>query len=301
MLKLVELKERISFNQKVIAPRLKSVGEDKLAVEIKYCGTTSQIATCQGCGTKYYAGSAYCKSRYCAICAKLRAMAWLCKLVPLLEDYRKQGYKMFMLNLTIKDNANLKYILDKLILSWRIMSHDDKTCRKEFRTLNDGGIRSIEIKLGENSKLWHPHIHSIVLLKINKKVLQYEQYKRLWEHSTALALGTTKKVGSIDIRGLKGFDGDIVGAVVETFKYMTKLDWLNVPNEKLKEMFSATHNRRFISSWGVLYGINKQVEELLSRSSAEELKQHACKVCGCTEFELDNILTVMMPKGINEF
>lgn len=301
MLKLDNLKDKISYNQNVIVPRLKSIGETKLATDIKYCAQVSQIATCKSCGTKYYAGSSYCKSRYCAICARLRAMAWLCKLVPLLEEYRRKGYKLFMLNLTIKDNENLDYILNKLMLSWRIMTHDDKFCRKEFRQLNDGGIRSIEIKIGENSGVWHPHIHSITLLKSKKFVEQYDQYKKLWEYSSALALRTTAKVGSVDIRGLKGYDGDIVNAVVETFKYMTKMDWLHVPDDKLKELFRVSKNRRFISSWGLLYGFNKQVEELLEQSTEETLKQHACKVCGFTEFELENILTNMLSKDIQNF
>lgn len=301
MLKLDNLKDKISYNQNVIVPRLQSIGEKKLATDIKYCAQVSQIATCKSCGTKYYAGSCYCKSRYCAICARLRAMAWLCKLVPLLEDYRKQGYKLFMLNLTIKDNENLDYILNKLMLSWRIMTHDDKFCRKEFRQLNDGGIRSIEIKIGENSGIWHPHIHSITLLKSKKFVEQFIEYKKLWEYSSALALRTTAKVGSVDIRGLKGYDGDIVNAVVETFKYMTKMDWLHVPDDKLKELFRVSKNRRFISSWGLLYGFNKQVEELLEQSTEETLKQHACKVCGFTEFELENILTNMLSKDIQNF
>lgn len=301
MLKFDKLKDKYLYNQNVIVPRLQSIGENKLAIDIKYCSQVSQIATCKSCGTRYYAGSGYCKSRYCAICARLRAMAWLCKLVPLLEDFQRQGYKLFMLNLTIKDNANLDYILNKLMLSWRIMTHDDKYCRKEFRMLNDGGIRSVEIKIGENSKLWHPHIHSITLLNTKKFVNQYEQYKRLWKHSTSLALGTTKDICGIDIRGLKGYDGEIISAVVETFKYMTKLDWINVPDEQLKELFRVSKNRRFISSWGKLYGFNKQVEELLNRSSEDTLKEHACKICGCTEFELENILTNMLPNTIKDF
>ena len=301
MLKLDDLKKRMYYNEKYIVPKLKAVEQDKLAFDIANCSKTSCIATCSSCGTKYYAGSSHCKNRYCAICAKLRALAWLCKLVPLLQEYVKDGYKIFMLNLTIKDNANLDYILNKLMKSWRIMTHDDKRCKKEFRNLNDGGIKSIEIKIGENSGIWHPHIHSIVLLKTDKDVRQYNDYRKLWEYCTALACGTTDKVGSVDIRGLKGYDGDIVSAVVETFKYMTKLDWLNIPDEQLSEMFNVTSNRRFISSWGVLYKINQQVEALLNETSEEKLKGMACKACGCTEFELENHLTKMLSADIFDF
>ncbi len=300
MLKLDDVKKRMYYNEHYIAPKLKQVGQDRLAQDILNCSKTSCVATCSGCGAKYYVGSTHCKSRYCAICAKLRALAWLCKLVPLLEEYTKDGYKIFMLNLTIKDNANLDYILNKLMKAWRIMTHDDKRCKKEFRNLNDGGIKSIEIKIGENSGIWHPHIHSIVLLKTKDKVYQYHDYRKLWEYCTALAIGTTDKVGSVDIRGLKDYNGEIVSAVVETFKYMTKLDWYTIPNQQLQEMFKVTSNRRFISSWGVLYKINQQVENLLNETSEEKLKGMACKACGCTEFELENILTRMLASDIKD-
>ena len=298
MLKYEDLKKRIYYNEKYIVPKLKAVEQDKLAFNIENCSKTSCIATCSGCGAKYYAGSSYCKSRYCAVCAKLRALAWLCKLVPLLEQYSSNGYKLFMLNFTIKDHKDLDYILNKLMKSWRIMTHDDKRSKKEFRRLNDGGIKSLEIKIGENSGIWHPHIHSIVLLKTEEKVYQYNDYRKLWEYCSALAYGTTDKVGSVDIRGLKGYKGDIVSAVVETFKYMTKLDWLNIPDEQLRELFKVTNNRRFISSWGVLYRVNQQVEALLNETSEDKLKNMAGKVCGCTEFELENHLTKMLSADI---
>lgn len=302
MLKYEQLKDKINYNKYCIAPKLREIKEINLARDIEQCSQVSSIATCTSCGTKYYAGSNHCKSRYCAVCSKLRSMAWLSKLVPLLEDYRKRGYKLFMLNLTIKDNKSLYYVLEKLILSWRIMTHDDKTARKKFRKLNNGGIRSIEIKLGENSGLWHPHIHSIVMLKTDKTdVRQFDEYRKLWEHSTGLACGTCDKVGSVDIRGLKGYNGDIMKAVVETFKYMTKFDWLHMPCEQISEMIYLTKGRRFISTWGELYKINQQVEQMLDEMTEEELRQHTCKVCGCTDFELEAIYTNIMPKDLLDF
>lgn len=301
MLKYHLIRDRLLYNQNCIIPRLQGIGEDKLAQDIGQCGQVSCIATCKACGAKYFAGTNHCKSRYCAVCAKLRSMAWLCKLVPVLEDYRKRGYKLFMLNLTIKDNESLTYILNKLMLSWRVMTHDYKTARKQFRALNNGGIRSIEIKLGENSGQWHPHIHSIVILKSDKEVHQYNAYRKLWEHSTGLACGTCDKVGSVDIRGLKGYDGDIIKAVVETFKYITKFDWLKMADEQLVEMIHLTKGRRFISAWGELYGINKQVEELLEGMDEQQLREHTCKVCGCTEFELDSLYTNTLPPELLDF
>lgn len=294
MLNFKDLEDRINFNQYCVVPKLFEVGADKLANNIKDCGDFSRIATCSYCGTKYYAGSSYCRSRFCAVCSRMRAMAWLSKLVPLLEKYKSEGYQVFMLNLTVKNHSDLKYVLEKLNKSWRIMTHDDKRCRKTFRHLNDGGVRSIEIKLGENSSLWHPHIHSIVLLKTDCNVRQYDDYREIWEYCSSLAFETISKVGSIDIRGLKGYDDDIINAVIETFKYMTKFDWLRIDNDKLLEFINVSKNKRFISSWGVLYGINKQVEELLNKTTEEELKEHTCVVCGCSEFELESILTDMI-------
>lgn len=300
-MRLQDIKDKRSYNRNCIVPRLREIRATDIAVQIEQCSQISQVATCSDCGTKYYNGTSYCKSRYCAVCSRLRALAWLSKLVPLLEEYRNSGYKIYMLNLTVKNGENLSDIIDKLMQAWRIMTHDDKQCRKEFRQLNHGGVRSIEIKVGKLNKMWHPHIHSIVILKTASHVKQYEQYRSIWEHSTSLAYKTTDKVGSVDIRGLKGYNGDIIRAVVETFKYMTKLDWLNMPNEQLVEMISTTKGRRFISSWGDLYGISRQVDELLSKTTEDELTARTCEICGCSQFELETILTDMLPESIREF
>ncbi len=302
MLNFDELKDRRQFNNKFVVLTLKKAEQEKLADKIYHCSDVSEISICQGCGQRYFAGSYYCKSRFCSICAKLRALAWLSKLVPLLKDFMDKGYKVFMVNYTIKDQADLQVGLDALLNAWRYMTNGEKTLRKEFRKLNCGGVRSVEVKIGKGSGLWHPHIHSIVLCKVPKgeKVKQFKDYKKLWEIAVRSAFGCSKgseKLGSVDVRGIKARNGkDLIGAIVETFKYISKFDWLKLDTVRVKELIEKTKGRHFISSWGELYGLNKQVEELLARTSEEELKEKVCEVCGCTEFELEHELTDRLPK-----
>lgn len=302
MLRYNDLKDKRYFNANFVVPALRQAKQDELADKIYHCADVTDIATCKRCGQRYFAGTYYCKSRFCSICAKLRAMAWLSKLVPLLNDYIAKGYKVFMLNLTIKDQEDLEKGLEYLLTAWRYMTHDEKTMRKTFRQLNCGGVRSVEVKIGKGSGVWHPHIHSIVLYKPLKgeKVKQFESYKKLWECSVRSAFGCSKgseKLGSVDIRGIKGKKNkDLMGAIVETFKYISKFDWLQFSPDKVKELVEKTKGRHFISSWGELYGLNKQVEELLAMTSEQELKDKVCEVCGCTEFELEHELTDKLPK-----
>lgn len=308
MLKLDDIQEKILFNHKKIVPSLKRAGQTKLADKISICGQYSQFATCKGCGAKYYVTTGgYCNSRFCSVCAKRRALAWLAKLMPLLEDYRKKGYKIFFLNLTIKDQQDLDIGLEALNRAWRIMTHDDKLSRRRFRELNDGGVRSVEVKLGAGSGIWHPHIHAITILKTDKVVKQYDKYRVLWEEATKNALMSDGKVGSVYIKGIRDNrtqecnDVSLMRGVVETFKYICKFEWLDLTPERLCELVKAVSGKHFIASWGELYGIKKQVEALLEESTEEELKHAVCKFCGCTEFELDNLFTTTQSANVNYF
>ena len=298
MLDLKQVQEKLRFNRIKIIPALRKAGEKELADRIEGCGQYSQFATCVDCGTRYYVGTGgYCNSRFCGVCAKRRALAWLAKLMPKLQDLRKSGYLIFFLNLTIKDQSDLQTGLDALVGAWRMMTNGDKFSRKRFKELNNGGIKSIEVKLGANSGIWHPHIHAIVILKSDKPVKQYEEYRELWERATRSALHTKGKVGSVYIHGIKDKDNNEVGdvallkGVVETFKYICKFDWLDLPPKAINELVRVVKGRRLISSWGELYRLSKEVDELLNETTEEQLKHFVCEVCGCTEYELDNLLT----------
>lgn len=299
MLDYKDLKDKRKFNRQLIVPALRKAGQVKLADKIAVCSEVSDIAICKTCGERYFAGSYYCKSRFCSICAKLRAMAWLAKLVPLFNDYIEKGYKIFKLNLTIKDQDDLKVGLQVLTDAWRIMTNGDKSNRRTFKSLNVGGVRSIEVKIGENSGQWHPHIHAMVLCpcKRGERVkAQFADYRKLWERSVVSAfkgkLGS-EKLGSIDISGIRKRDNNLnlMGAIVETFKYISKFEWLDLEPKRINELIEQTKGRHFISSWGLLYGLNKQVDELLEQTSADVIKEKVCEICGCTEFELEHVLT----------
>lgn len=308
MLKLDDIQDKILFNHKKIVPALKSAGQDKLAEKISQCGQYSQFATCNGCGAKYYVGTGgYCDSRFCSVCAKRRALAWLAKLMPLLEEYRKNGYKVFFLNLTIKDQEHLDVGLEALNRAWRYMTHDDKLSRRKFRELNNGGVRSVEVKIGAGSGIWHPHIHAITIVKTDENVKQFDKYRILWESATQYALASDSKVGSVYIKGIRDnrtqqCDNEtLMRGIVETFKYICKFEWLDLTPTLLCELVKAVSGKHFIASWGELYGLNKQVDKLLEESTDNELESAVCKFCGCTKFDLDNMLTSAFSDNVNYF
>lgn len=135
------------------------------------------------------------------------------------------------------------------------------------------------------------------MAKSDTEVRQFEDYRALWERATRNAFGAPGKYGSVYIHGItdkggKRGDTGLMRGVVETFKYMCKFDWVDLPPERLRELVTVTAGRHFISSWGELYGLNKQVQALMDESTERDLTKEVCKVCGCTEFDLDNLLTV---------
>ena len=79
------------------------------------------------------------------------------------------------------------------------MTHEHKQMRKEFKNRYHGGVRSLEVKIGENSKMWHPHFHTMVL----KRKYSADDYSFLapaWSKSVEAAGGG--KYGSENQEGI---------------------------------------------------------------------------------------------------
>jgi hypothetical protein len=189
-----------------------------------------------------------------------------------------------VVNFTIKDTKYLEFGIDLINNAWRFMTNTDKTFRSNFKSLNIGGIRSLEVKIGKNSGEWHPHLHTLVVK--DKRSKDFEDYKRLWENSLKSVVKTDEKIGSVFCRGLGSFQSVNAG-IVETVKYITKFDWYNFSSEQVTEMVHTLAGRRTISTWGILRKMQQEVEEEC-QNDYETVEDKTCKICGNDVFDLFN-------------
>lgn len=275
---------------------------------INDCSKRVYIDKCLDCGTRFFDKAEYCNHKLCPICARLRALKQMAYLIPAFHRCLRDNKRICFMTLTIKDTDNLEEGLDILERAWQYMTSDDAFSRYHFKKMFIGGIRSVEIKKGKNSKKWHPHMHLLVIKDTFSR--DFDKLRGLWEIACQHVTGIKGKIGSVDIRGVKNRNGimsgtifdsvSIMHAVVECVKYITKFDFRDYTPKDLLDLCNAIYSRRTVNAFGVLYGIRSKLE-LKSGDDLVELKEIVCTECGCRDFDLEVVFDNKVIEDLKEF
>ena len=277
---VLQHKLRYSFNK--VLPALYRNGYESKAKKIATCGHYKDLARCSTCGEIYLNGFNSCKDRFCPICEKKRSYLWLAKLSPIIDEYLKLGYVVNMFTLTIEGNQDLKKQLNILSQCWRVMTHEDKTIRKQFKQRFLGGFRALEVKRGSNKGLWHCHYHGLIIK--DNRCKDFEWLKSSWEKAyrvvTDRNISLQVRVDAIH-KNHKGY----IGAILEVAKYVTKFDWSF--NDDVKELITSLAGVRTTSTWGILRNrlSEKSIEDDMDLTLDETVKL-VCKTCGNDVFDV---------------
>jgi plasmid rolling circle replication initiator protein Rep len=299
-------------NEKKTIPAVKEIGEERHAQRIATCGDFIRVVNCESCGTKHFGGSNRCKSRWCLNCMHWRLVCWMRKLIPVFEVWYEEGNYISMLNFTVRDDMPLEVPMVMLEKSFRKIYNDTKKKRERWNERFPGGIRSLEVKIGKNSKMWHPHYHCLVMQRSGEFVKDYDWLSDDW-HKIVGHNGNevTRKDGKKDMdwngnvfikkvsnyKSKHGKSG-LMLAVCETLKYIVKVDReiFGLPDEPIKsvplfrEAFNTLRGKRQTSSWGLLYNLEKEVDEDMETQDEDSVKDFICQRCGCTRGALEVIL-----------
>lgn len=287
------------LNNKIIVPALRKYDYNKIADSIYNCGNQRYYAYCKQCGAFHFDGVMSCKQRLCAVCQKKRSLLWYMKMLPVMKRYIEQGNKIMFVTFTIKNTENLADGLNYLQDAFGYLISKAHKITKAFKYLFIGGVRSIEIKRGKNSGLWHPHMHCLFVKRNNTQFSDDGEFLRAaWNTCLCTVHGELAKWGSVDYKAINTVrkDGtrtkskistinDCCKAICETFKYATKFDWQN-DEKDIPELVESLKGRRLIVPFG-------EVRDLLSETSIEhdlilpytEIKKQFCAVCGSNDFE----------------
>lgn len=242
---------------------------------LKLCGSFIYSVDCGHCHTKHFAGFSSCKSRWCIPCSHKKTLAWLAKLMPVLEKW--QG-RVGMLNFTIETGPDLEKQLKKLQEGWKKFMKDKRVVKK-FRDRLPGGLRSLEVKIAQgDSTHWHAHLHCLILQPAGYEK-DYDWIKEKWHSAT----GGSVWIKDITKQKLKGS--------VEVLKYLIKPEMgLYKNTEMLGKAVMSLKGKRQINTWGLLRGLSKEVEDLENTWEEKKLTTFVCSKCGCTEGELLKML-----------
>jgi hypothetical protein len=157
------------------------------------------------------------------------------------------GLVPVMITLTLRNGPDLRERLAHLKASWSRMlaaKRKGKTGKERHGAIEWnkvlGSIRSIEVKLGKGSGLWHAHIHVFALLTeyVNPFHLSSE-----WERFTGDSM-------IVDVRKCRN---GIKEGLTEVLKYVSKPSQL--APDKLHELYLAAAGSRFTDPQGLLRGV----------------------------------------------
>lgn len=301
-MKFKKFKSLHQVNENVIVPAFLRARLIDEAYKIEECGNYIRTLKCTNCGTHHFKGFSRCRSRYCAICNKAKSMLWLAKLYPYLKVWLESGNYIVFVNYTIRDRENLKAGLTVLQEAWRYMTHECRESRRWFKNRYVGGMKSLEVKIGENSGKWHPHLHTMVLKRKYSKD-DYDFLAPAWSKAIEAVgggkYGTPTQEGIVYLESFSAYskrggkkltyEERLLKSIMEVAKYMTKFDYVNDTPEHLQELLYSCKGVRQMSTWGVLYKIPKEVDKALETMNNDEIMEFTCQVCGCDKCTVERL------------
>lgn len=285
----------------------------RYANAIAYCGDKKYFKKCTDCGRVYFDGFESCKNRFCPVCQKLKSLRLFAKLYPTVMKLMRQGYIVKMLTFTIKDTERLSDGVSLIKKAFRVFSHENKKYRNIFDNLYIGGIKSLEVKRGNNSKLWHPHFHALVISKTAQQ--DFNAVNLMWNKTLVKLVNSSDtqiydkkhfddgfylteeeklvlkdKLGFVHMQSLNVSSLDTrVKCIYECIKYITKYDE-NLDTD-LPELVTSLKGIRTVDSFGILRDIEKDIEEL-NTLSLTAVKDQICDNCGCKVFDVLDAISV---------
>lgn len=155
------------------------------------------------------------------------------------------GLKIYHVVLTIKNGPVLKerfkHVESSITKMLLVRRNANKGLRSEIEFNKAlGGVFSFEIKRGQGSKEWHPHIHCLILAYEEISMIQLS---REWLEITG---------DSINVF-VEECQGDLVTSGLEVFAYALKFS--TMAREDIWNAYKILRGKRFIRSFGCLRGV----------------------------------------------
>lgn len=262
-----------------------STAKDRATSMLQYCrkiGAEAEAKALEQCGNfllfhNYYtvgkvrlAKMESCKKHLlCPLCAIRRGAKTLRVYLDRFEHLKRTEAKFeaSMVTFTVKNGPDLTERLEHLqkaiqrLQNRRRMAKKKKIHNGSEWTKALGVIGSYEIKVGERSKLWHPHVHAIVLHRdnIDQKALRDEWFQ------------ITGDSHQVDVQKLRHPE-DPAQDFVEVFKYALKASDMSL--EDNFHAYQVLSKKRLLFSCGLFWGVKvpkELTDDLLHGEPYQEL------------------------------
>lgn len=161
---------------------------------------------------KLHAASFCMKHLLCPLCAIRRGAKALGAYLDRFETIKRTSARLkpFLVTLTVKDGPDLRERFKHLHDSQRELWKRKQRRRGSVLDGVEGAVWSYEVKRGNGSGLWHPHLHMIALAEVAPDA---ERLSREWHQ-------VTRDSFIVDVRPIS--QDDPASGFVEVFKYAVK-------------------------------------------------------------------------------
>ena len=161
---------------------------------------------------KLHAASFCMKHLLCPLCAIRRGAKALGAYLDRFEAIKRSNARLgaFLVTLTVKDGPDLRERFKHLHASQRELWKRKQRGRGSVLDGVEGAVWSYEVKRGQGSGLWHPHLHMIALSEVMPDA---DRLSRDWHEITGDSF-------IVDVRPIS--QEDPASGFVEVFKYAVK-------------------------------------------------------------------------------
>jgi hypothetical protein len=184
-----------------------------------------------------------CLHLLCPLCAIRRGSKALRAYLDRWEIIRaeKTALRPFLVTLTVKDGPDLSERFEHLKRSQRELWMRKHRGRGSVLDGVSGAVWSYEVKRGQGSGLWHPHLHMIALAEVQP---DQGELSREWH-------GITGDSFVVDVRPIS--QDDPASGFIEVFKYAVKFS--DQPHADTLHAFQTLRGKRLMASSGCFRGV----------------------------------------------
>lgn len=205
---------------------------------------------------RLHAASFCCKHLLCPLCAIRRGSKALQAYLPRYEQVRaaNPALRPFLVTLTVKDGPDLaerfKLLQSSQSVLWRRRQRANAPCA--FQDVA-AAVWSYEVKRGQGSGLWHPHLHMVA---VAENPPDQAALSSQWHQITGDSY-------IVDVRPI----ADPVDGFLEVFKYALKFS--DMTEADTVEAFRVLAGRRLVASAGAFRGV--EIPEDLTDAPLDDL------------------------------
>lgn len=184
-----------------------------------------------------------CQHLLCPMCAIRRGSKALKAYLDRWEVIRaeKTALRPFLVTLTVKDGSDLAERFEHLKRSQHELWKRKQRRRGSVLDGVAGAVWSYEVKRGNCSGLWHPHLHMIALAEFQPDQVELA---REWQAITGDSF-------IVDVRPISS--DDPASGFIEVFKYAVKFG--DQPHADTLHAFQTLRGKRLLASSGCFRGV----------------------------------------------